>query len=107
MIHKSLLCTLAVLALWTFSPNKVWSSTPIDSSAILSPKPIALVNSEILTARLLEIKAVDKSTLNFSEKRQLRKETRSIKNELRQINGGVYLSAGAIILIALLLIILL
>jgi len=37
----------------------------------------------------------------------LRKETRSIKRELKQLSGGVYVSVGALILIAVLLIILL
>ena len=57
-----------------------------------------------LTARLQEIKVTDKSNMTASEKRELRKETRSIKKKL---SGGVYVSAGALILIAVLLILLL
>ena len=76
-------------------------SDPPTTTAARSPR------AEQLTARLNEIKAIDKSTLIPCEKRELRKETRSIKKELRELNGGVYLSAGAIILIVVLLIILL
>jgi hypothetical protein len=50
---------------------------------------------------------MDMTELKASEKKNLRKEVRSIKRELREVSGGVYLSVGAILLIALLLIILL
>lgn len=57
--------------------------------------------------RLEEIKAMDKSTLNSSEKKELRKEVKEIKHNLRSTGNGVYLSVGAIIIIILLLILLL
>ena len=41
------------------------------------------------------------------KKKALRREVREIKKELAAVGGGVYLSIGAIILIALLLILLL
>jgi hypothetical protein len=61
--------------------------------------------AQALLVRLDEIKSIDKSALNRDEKRKLRKEVRQIKSELNDIGGGVYLSAGAIILILILLII--
>lgn len=61
---------------------------------------------KVLLSRLDEIKAMDKSTLSFQEKRQLRKEVRTLKTKLATLNNGVYLSAGAIIIIILLLILL-
>jgi hypothetical protein len=60
-----------------------------------------------LQSRLEEIKSLDKTQLTFAEKRALRKEVRAIKKELAAVGGGVYLSVGAILLIALLLILLL
>lgn len=60
-----------------------------------------------LNQRLQEIKAMDKSDLAGTEKRALRKEVKEIKKELATMSGGVYLSVGAILLIALLLILLL
>lgn len=63
--------------------------------------------SQILISRLNEIKAIDKSSLTSFEKKELRKEVRSIKSQLREMGGGVYLSALAIIIIIVLLIILL
>jgi predicted PurR-regulated permease PerM len=62
---------------------------------------------KVLLNRLDEIKAMDKSSLNSSEKKQLRKEVRAIKSELRSTGNGVYFSVGAIIIIILLLILLL
>ena len=60
-----------------------------------------------LNERLEAIRALDNSTLSVSEKRALRKEVKSIKKELAVKSGGIYLSVGAAILIALLLILLL
>lgn len=59
--------------------------------------------------RLTEIKAMDMKTLNSSEKKELRKEVRTIKSDIKAVNnsGGVYISVGAAILIVLLLILLL
>ena len=60
-----------------------------------------------LQSRLEEIKSIDKHSISRAEKKALRREVREIKKELAAISGGVYLSIGAIILIALLLILLL
>jgi hypothetical protein len=59
-----------------------------------------------LTNRLEEINKMDKSNMKGSEKRVYRKEVRSIKKELNEMGGGVYISVGAIIIIILLLILL-
>lgn len=69
--------------------------------------PAQAERSKQITARLYEIKAMDKSTMSFSEKKALRKEVKAMKQEMREGNGGIYLSVGAIIIIILLLIILL
>ncbi|WP_339655432.1 hypothetical protein [Flavobacterium frigidarium] len=57
--------------------------------------------------RLEEIKEMDKSDLSRVEKKELRKEVRTIKADLKSTGNGVYLSVGAIIIIVLLLILLL
>jgi hypothetical protein len=44
-----------------------------------------------LLNRLDEIKAMDKSSLNL-QKKELRKEVRAIKAELKSTGNGVYLS---------------
>ena len=57
--------------------------------------------------RLDEIKAMDMSALGKVEKKELRKEVKMIRSDLRAAGQGVYLSVGAIIIIILLLILLL
>ena len=52
-----------------------------------------------------EIKTLDRSKLNNTEKKQVRKELQDIKNKLQRFSG-VYLSVGAIIIIVLILILL-
>jgi len=71
------------------------------SKTIDSPEANAIIS------RLKEIKALDKSSLSFKEKRTLRKEVRSLQSNLADVNGGVYISVGSIIIILLLLILLL
>ena len=65
--------------------------------------------------RLNEIKTMDNSSLGLSERKELRKEVRSIRSEGKGMDeanyvegghGGVYISVGAAILIVLLLLIL-
>ncbi|MDO8367081.1 MAG: hypothetical protein Q7T20_09805 [Saprospiraceae bacterium] len=106
-MKKSILCITAAFLLFSFAPMQMNASTvpdPIIATSSVAPEPTA---TDALVARLNEIKATDKSTLSASERRDLRKESRSIKREIKQSSGGVYLSVGAIILIVVLLIILL
>jgi len=63
--------------------------------------------SQVLISRLDEIKAMDKTNMSAADKKELRKEVKSIRKTLRYEHGGIYLSLGAIIIIVLLLIILL
>lgn len=66
----------------------------------------ALVNT--LSIRLDEIALIDRAKLRPIERRELRKEVRSIKKQLRAANsGGVYISVGALLIVIILLILLL
>jgi len=97
---------VALLAL-SFLPASVNAGAVSDSTSMPVSIPSEQVQSEQLLNRLTEIKDMDKSDLTFSEKRELRREVRSVKEQLSQVSGGVYVSVGALILIALLLILLL
>jgi hypothetical protein len=61
---------------------------------------------QVMLNRLEEIKSIDKSELHRSEKKALRKEVRAINSEIRSSGNGIYISAGAIIIILLLIILL-
>ena len=89
------------------------TTTPVSAShemnkvALVGNEKIESVESQAMMSRLEEIKAMDKSNMDSKEKRELRKEVRSIKKSMTELVGGVYLSVGAIIIIILLLVLLL
>jgi Flp pilus assembly protein TadB len=58
-----------------------------------------------IDARVAEIKAMDFSELSKEERKSVKKELKEMNKEAKQVAGGVYISAGAIILILLLLLI--
>lgn len=105
-MKKSMLYMAATFLLLSF--------IPIQSSAVTLPITVPIDSTKIeasaeinaLTLRLAEIKGMDKSTLTTSEKRQLRKEVRTIKKRSSALSGGVYVSAGALLLVLILLILL-
>lgn len=101
----TLFTIIAILSL-TIYPNFAVAKTlePISNSS--NPKEVPAEVKTMLN-RLEEIKKLDKSNLSSVEKKELRKEVRSIKKTLRSTGNGVYLSVGAVIIIILLLILLL
>ncbi|MFV8370106.1 hypothetical protein [Flavobacterium sp. LB2R40] len=87
-------------------PTQMLASEKTTTSVSNTPKEVP-AEVKVLLNRLDEIKAMDKSSLNSAEKKELRKEVRAIKAELKSTGNGVYLSVGAIIIVILLLILLL
>lgn len=88
----------------------LFSFSSLSLSAATYPKESPVTPSaeaQVLLNRLDEINNIDKAPLSRTEKRELRKEVRTIKKELTESNGGIYLSVGAVIIIILLLILLL
>ncbi|MFO7658686.1 MAG: hypothetical protein R6W78_16625 [Bacteroidales bacterium] len=94
--------------LLAFTPNQSNAATSDNGLTLMvEPKTAELLKAEILLQRLDEINAMDKSALKSPDKKNLRKEVRSIESQLANLGNGVYVSAGAIIVIVILLIILL
>ncbi|MFV8361420.1 hypothetical protein [Flavobacterium sp. LS1P3] len=87
-------------------PTQMLAAEKNPTSVSNNPKEVP-AEVKVMLNRLDEIKAMDKSSLNSSEKKELRKEVRAIKAELKSTGNGVYLSVGAIIIVILLLILLL
>ncbi len=103
---KKLVLGLAIATLLlVFTPAQ--SETVYGANPVPTTNPAEAAASTVLINRLNEIDALDKSTMNATEKRALRKEVRTIKKELSTSGGGVYLSVGALLLIIILLIVLL
>lgn len=106
MKKTSFYVMIIVLSL-TIMPSALFASEkkltlPSSNSATELPAEV-----KVMINRLDEIKAMDMSKLSSVEKKELRKEVRTIKKELKSIGKGVYLSIGAIIIIILLLILIL
>ena len=86
------------------------AATPFQMNAKTIEKTenkIESAEAKVLTDRLLVIEKMDKSALTRVERKALRKEVKSINTNLADLNGGVYLTTGAIIIIILLLILIL
>jgi hypothetical protein len=109
-MKKIILCLMVTALSLTFVPlqsNAATLTAPDKKEATKTPTASESAEAKALQLRLDEINAMDKSELKASEKKSLRKEVKAINHSMREISGGVYLSVGAILLIALLLIILL
>lgn len=97
MVMVLSLCTIPA----TFANEK---NTAINSPE--NPKEIP-AEVRVMLNRIDEIKEMDKSALSRSEKKELRKEVKTIKKNLKRSGQGIYLSVSAIIIILLILILLL
>ena len=98
--------TFLILVLAAIMPIQLYANST-NTIPANEPKTEAEAYASKLIQRLEEIKAMDKSNLTRADKKNLRKEVRSIKEELRTTGNGVYLSIGAIIIILLILILIL
>jgi hypothetical protein len=108
-MKKIVFCLMAIILSLTFLPLQSFASTTEEPSSLVATKPAEskeAAEAKTLELRLNEISAMDMSKLKSSEKKELRKEVRSIKRELKDISGGVYISAGLLIVILIILIVL-
>ena len=90
-MKKSFILLLMMLSLVAF-PNTAMAAenTPINTP---TPTPTEVpAEVKVMLNRLEEIKALDKSTLSRSERKELRKEVRTIKKDLRAAGNGLYIS---------------
>ena len=107
-MKKLKFCIMAIVLSLSLYPLQSIAANPKTKPAtttVSNPEDAAKI--KVLELRLNEIYVMDKTDLKFAEKRELRKEVRSIKTQISEMGGGVYISVGAIIIILLLLIILL
>ena len=79
-----------------------------DNNGATNNKENRLTDEEIsrMTKRVEEISNMDKSNLTATEKSELRKELKATKASFRKDGGVIYVSAGTLILIIILIIIL-
>jgi len=105
-MKKTAFCIMALALSLTFHPlRSAAAGNVVAPSSLVVAGP---ADADRILTRVNEIKEMDKSNLSSAEKKELRKELRSLKKEARSSGvNGVYLSVGAIIIIILLLILIL
>jgi hypothetical protein len=91
----------------TLIPLQLNATSKSEPKSVPAPKPAESAEVKALELRLNEINAMDKSKMKSAEKKILRKEVKSINHKMHDISGGVYISAGALIVILILIIVLL
>lgn len=100
MILKKFIRVLLVAMCITLVAPAFANEIPVTKSEV--PKEVLAKQIE---NRLVEIRNLSKTNLTSVEKKDLRKEVKSLRREAR--GNGIYLSVGAIIIIILLLILIL
>lgn len=105
-MRKLIFYTVTVCLLFTFNMNEVKAINSNPDKAIVAQKPAENEEVQAMIDRIHEIQNMDMSSMTKVQKKELRKEVRAIKQDLRAISG-IYLSVGAILIIILLLILLL
>ena len=103
-MKKIIFCIMAIFLSLTFIPVQA-KDTVKPNKSVTVPKPIDATEAKALEVRLNEIKSMDKTKLSVSEKKSLRKEVKATKQRLHD-GGVIYISAGTLLLIIILLIIL-
>jgi len=107
-MRKLKVCIVAAFMMIAVIPAQLSAATGTTPEALAKTELVESEAANALIARLEAINAMDKTGMSSTEKRAMRKEVRSINQELKAIRGGgIYLSVGAVILIVLLLILLL
>ncbi len=106
-MKKINMCLIVILLLLNFTPMQLSAENDPVPAKTAEAKRIESAEVEALLIRLNDIKTMDRSNLSASEKKELRKEVREAKKQMKKLSGGVYLSTGAIIIIILLLILIL
>jgi hypothetical protein len=92
---------LLLISVGTFSTMNASDKKPKTTISKEMPSEI-----KVMLNRLEAIKEIDKSDLSRAEKKELREETRAIKTAVRSSGNGIYISATAIIIILILIILL-
>lgn len=115
-MKKLTFCFLTAFTLLLYSPVQLKAGIENNTVSTTVSTTAKSAEASARIVRLNEIKTTDMSALSKSEKKELRKEVRSIKSGLKAnsenkyiegSNGGIYISVGAAILIVILLILIL
>ncbi len=101
---------IAYLMIFSLGISAATGSTDIKKTSDNTPTPAKkenkLSDEEVnrLTKRVEEIRAMDMSKMTAKEKRETRKELKTIKEDLKKQGYYIYIGAGTLLIIILILI---
>ncbi|HEY3390728.1 MAG TPA: DUF6272 family protein [Prolixibacteraceae bacterium] len=97
---------LGILMIFTLSSTMVFAGKTESNSAAVVKTENKLSAEDVarLTKRVEEIRSMDKSEMTVTEKRELRKEVKGIKENVRKNGEVIYISGGTLLLIILIII---
>jgi hypothetical protein len=110
-MKKIILLTFVIIfslsATTAFAVNS-GAKTSSDKSAVPVKTENKLSEEELsrLTRRVEEIRDMDKTNMTVKEKRELRKELKAIKENVKRDGSVIYISVGTLVLIIILVILL-
>lgn len=96
---------IAVLAVLAFSPVEATGEINDNIKTEVAIEASDQEKADLMIDRLYEIMDMNIKSLDGPDKEKLRNEVMSIKDKLQQLNG-IYISAGALIIIILLILLL-
>jgi len=104
-MKKTAFCLMIMMLSFSLFPGTIMATEkePIRTHANTNEVPSEV---KVMIDRLNEIKEMDKSSLTRNDRKELRKEVRTIKKGIKSSGSGLYISTGAVIIILLLIIIL-
>ena len=98
---------IAILMIFTFGTTTFASNSDTKSAApAATENRLSAEEMSCLTARVEEIRNMDKTDMTVKEKRELRKELKTIKENVKKSGGYIYIGGSTLLLIILLIILL-
>jgi hypothetical protein len=84
--------------------SKTESTSNNTAAVVKTENKLSAEEVASMTKRVEEIRAMDKSEMTSVEKRELRKEVKGIKENVRKNGEVIYISGGTLLLIILIII---
>ena len=108
-MKKLMFCAVIALMMLSAVPSQLKAADKT-KSVITATTKADVSTVAALSARLDEIKAMDKSTLSRSEKKELRSEVKAIKSAQDEVvvvghhHHGAYIGLGGVLLVVIIII---
>lgn len=96
---------IALLMIFSLGASTAFAGKPDSKSTTPAATETKLSAEELtrLTKRVEDIRAMDKSEMTVAEKRELRKELKGIKENVRKQGEVIYVGGGTLLLIIIII----